>query len=295
MENAIYGGEAMEIGVVALSLSCMDFTEMLEFVRDIGGTTIELCTVKGAHNGTVNLGKDHRSELVEAVESRGLSIVSVAGYNNFVCLEESELEREVVRLEWYCELASDLGVGIVRAMTGDPHPDLSQEEMVDSIIRGFRLAVQVARKHNVVLALENHGHVVNDGQTLLKIINGVSDHHLRLTIDTGNFCWAGHSVEDAHRFIRHLVPHTANVHLKDLIFAEKEAVQFVPLGQGKIDLKMTIEQLAAEGYNGALLCEYEGMGDPKDLLGAGTFTRDRFVKGLKRGTRESLTHLETLL
>ncbi len=284
----------MKLGVVCLSLSCMDFTEVLKFVKEIGGETIELCTVKGAHNETLNLDTE-RSALLKKIKSYGLSITSVAGYNDFTFATDSELNKQVERLEWYCKLAADLQVGIVRVMSGEPRPDLTKEEMVTNIIRGFKSAVKMAKKYNVILALENHGHLVNDAPTLVKIVQAVADDHLRLTLDTGNFCWAGHSLEETHRYFKQVAPYVANVHLKDLVFTNPKEVQFVPLGQGELNLKRVIEELNAVGYNGALLCEYEGMGDPKELLQAGVFTREKFMQGLKDGTRQSLKHLKNLI
>jgi len=284
----------MKIGAVCLSLSCMDFTEVLNFVKEIGGETIELCTVEGAHNGTLDLRKMQRSSLLATVKSHGLSITSVAGYNDFTFASDVELNQQVKKLEWYCELAADLQVGLVRVMSGDFRPDLTKEEMVTNIIRGFKIAVKMAKEYNVVLALENHGLLVNDAPTLIRIVETVADERLRLTLDTGNFCWAGHSLQETDSYFQQVAPYVANVHLKDLVFTDPKKVQFVPLGQGDLDLKMVVAQLAAVGYDGALLCEYEGMGDPKELLQAGVFTREKFMQGLKDGTRQSLTHLKTL-
>jgi len=284
----------VQIGVVTLSLSCMDFDEVLEFVADSGGETIELCTVDEAHNGTLNL-NSNRDAILKAVEERGLSVISVAGYNDFGFSDESILEKEVKRLEWYCELARDLGVGVIRSMGGNLHTGNTREEAIDNVVRGFRLAVQMAEKYDVILALENHGYLVNDGPALWNIINEVDSPRLRLTLDTGNFCWAGHSVDDAHSYFGQLAPYTANVHLKDLVYTESNEVQFVPLGEGVIDFHHLMEVLTANGYNGSLLSEFEGMGDPKILLETGSFSRDEFMIGLKSGTEKSLKYMQRLI
>lgn len=285
----------MKIGAVCLSLSCMDFEEVLKFVKDSGGETIELCTVEGAHNGTLDLRNMQRTALSETVESYGLSITSVAGYNDFTFSEDNDLKKQVLRLEWYCKLAADLKVGIVRVMGGEPRDDLTKDEAVRNVIRGFETAVETAKEYNVVLALENHGYLVNDAPTLVRIIETVADEHLRLTLDTGNFCWAGHSLEETHDYFRQLAPYVVNVHCKDLVFTDQNKVQFVPLGQGDLDFKTITAQLAAAGYHGALLCEYEGLGDPKELLQAGSFTRDKYMQGLKDGTGQSLSYLKSLV
>ncbi|HNY67517.1 MAG TPA: sugar phosphate isomerase/epimerase family protein [Bacillota bacterium] len=284
----------MNIGVVCLSLSCMDFVDVLDFVGSIGGEAIELCTVKGAHNGTLNLDGPDRSSLVRAVEDRGLHIASVAGYNDFASSEPGDLPKELERLEYYCRLAADLGVGIVRAMGGNMQLSLSAEQMISNITRGFRVAVGIAKQYGVTLALENHGVVVNDGPTLMRIVEEVGSDNLGLTLDTGNFCWAGHSLDEAHRYFEQLAPYVVSVHLKDLVTAEGSKTQFVALGDGRVDLRYVVDLLADRGYQGALLCEYEGMGDPKELLKSGVFEQERYVRGLKAGTERSLAYLRSL-
>lgn len=285
----------MKIGVVCLSLSCMDFIDVLDFVRDIGGEAIELCTVKGAHNGTLNLAGDNRLSIPRTVESFGLSITSVAGYNDFASHVTDELQTQIERLENYCKLAADLNVNIVRAMGGDPKPGLSKSQMIENVIQGFKIAVEMAGQYGVILALENHGTIINDGPALMKIIDEVASDNLRLTLDTGNFCWAGFSLDESYEYFKQLVPYVANVHLKDVVFDAGNEALFVPLGQGKMDLRMILTLLADHGYQGALLCEYEGMGDPKELLESGVFGHEKYVEQLKSGTKQSLAYLKNLL
>ena len=285
----------MKIGVVCLSLSCMDFLDVLDFVRDIGGEAIELCTVKGAHNGTLNLAGDNRLSIPRTVESFGLSITSVAGYNDFASHVTDELQTQIERLENYCKLAADLNVNIVRAMGGDPKPGLSKSQMIENVIQGFKIAVEMAGQYGVILALENHGTIINDGPALMKIIDEVASDNLRLTLDTGNFCWAGFSLDESYEYFKQLVPYVANVHLKDVVFDAGNEALFVPLGQGKMDLRMILTLLAGHGYQGALLCEYEGMGDPKELLESGVFGHEKYVEQLKSGTKQSLAYLKNLL
>jgi hydroxypyruvate isomerase len=285
----------VKIGVVCLSLSCMDFIDVLDFVQDVGGEAIELCTVKGAHNGTLNLSDENRLSILRTVESFGLSIASVAGYNDFTSHVTDELQREVERLEYYCKLAADLSVNIVRAMGGDPKPGLSKSQMVRNIIQGFKIAVEMADQYGVTLALENHGTVTNNGSTLMKIIDEVASDNLGLTLDTGNFCWAGFSLEESYEYFNQLVPYVVNVHLKDVVSDVGNKAKFVPLGQGKMDLRRIVTLLADHGYQGALLCEYEGMGDPKELLQSGVFRQEKYVQELKAGTKQSLAYLKSLM
>ncbi|NMB25398.1 MAG: sugar phosphate isomerase/epimerase [Firmicutes bacterium] len=285
----------MKTGVVSLSLGFMDFLDMLRFVKGIGGETIEISTADGVHNKTLDWSDDGRISIKDAVKNMGLSIVSVAGYSDFTLTDADLLKEQAEGLEWYCQLAADLGVKFVRVMGGNAKEGMGQEEMVDNIIAGFRQVTHIAEKHGVIMALENHGTVVNDGPTLVKIIESVNSPNLRITMDTGNFCWAGHSLNEAYDYFRQVAPYAANVHLKDFVFEDNNEVKFVPLGEGVLDLRIVRDILVEAGYDGAMLCEYEGMGDPRVLIAEGIFTQDQFVSEIESGTERSLVHLRNVL
>ncbi len=286
----------MELGVVTLSIGFMDFLTVLRFIKEIGGTTMELSTADGVHNNTLDFTPKGRSSIVDAVRSEGLSITSLGGYSDFTISDPDELRKQFENIEWYCQLAVDLKVKIVRVMAGNAKEGLSQSQMVDNIISGFKVAAKIAEKYGVILALENHGTVVNDGPTLLRVAESVGSPNFRVTMDTGNFCWyTDNTVDEAYRYFEQVAPYVANVHLKDLVVGDDNKVKFVPLGEGLLDYRRIIDILDGVGYQGALLCEYEGMGDPRVLIADGIFTRDEFVNELQSGTRRSLVHLRSVM
>jgi len=285
----------MKIGVVGLSLGCLDFTKALDFIKEIGGSYIELCTVKGAHNNTLDLTEGNRNFIKEAILSRGLSIASVAGYTDFSLYNSNKIEKQVKELQWYCQLAVDLNANIVRILRVEQTADVAREELLKSLIVGFQSAVSMAKNYHVTLALENHGYLVNDASTLVKIIENVASENLKITLDTGNFCWAGHSLQDTYNYFKILAPYVVNVHLKDFIFTEKNKVKFVPLGEGLLNLNRVIEYLVLSGYKGTFLCEYEGLGDPKELLKLGTFSGEEIIREIKKGTEKSLRYISSIL
>jgi sugar phosphate isomerase/epimerase len=284
----------MDLGVVGLSLSCLNFTAALDFIQASGGNCLELCTVKEAHHGTLDLDPGNRAAVAQMVRQRGLRLVSVAGYNDFTVTDPSELRRQVERLNWYCELAADLDVGLVRVMSGDPPGGQIHTEHLTAIVAGMKMAVKRAAELDIVLALENHGLGVNDAARLLQILEAVNSERLKITLDTGNFGWAGHNLEDTYRYFEMLAPYVANVHLKDLLWLSDGQVKFVPLGQGTIDFEKLFRILQKAGYHGALLCEYEGAGEPKELLKTGIFERIPLVEQVKEGTRQSLNYIRSL-
>jgi sugar phosphate isomerase/epimerase len=284
----------MDLGVVGLSLSCLNFTDTLDFIKKIGGNCLELCTVKGAHRGTLDLGPENRATVKNLVDHRELRITSVAGYNDFTVIDPVELRHQVEKLNWYCKLAADLDVKLVRVMSGDPANGQFRQEHLTSIVAGMKLAIEKAAELHVVLALENHGFFVNDADILMQILEAVNSEWLKITLDTGNFGWSGHSLNDTYRYFEMLAPYVANVHLKDFIIMSDGRVKFVPLGKGMVCFEKLIKTLQKAGYQGALLCEYEGAGEPKELIKAGTFNQEQLVDQLKEGTKQSLNYIRSL-
>jgi len=101
-----------------------------------------------------------------------------------------------------------------------------------------------------------------------------------ITLDTGNFCWAGHSIEAAHRFFEVLSPLTVNVHIKDGRFVDGAWV-LLPAGRGDLDLAGLFTTLAAAKYDGPVLSEYEGRAD----FQASTTESVAYLRGLRDGMR----------
>ena len=283
----------MDLGVVTLSLGCLDFPSLLEFVKEIGGSTIELSTADGVHNNTLDFSVEGRRTILDKVRSQGLSIISLGGYSDFTTSDPEAVQQQLEQLRWYCQLARDLQAPILRVMAGNPRSGLSREEMIDNIIAGFKAATAIAEEYGIIFALENHGTLINDLDAMLQIVESVGSPHFRVTLDTGNYCWAGRTVDEAYVFFEKMAPYTANVHLKDFVTQPDRSVKFVPLGDGELDFRKVMDILRGVGYQGTLLCEYEGMGEPKELIAAGTF--DEYVTALKSGTKRSLDYIRSLI
>ncbi|MBN1400516.1 MAG: sugar phosphate isomerase/epimerase, partial [Anaerolineae bacterium] len=101
-----------------------------------------------------------------------------------------------------------------------------------------------------------------------------------MTLDTGNFCWAGHSLDVAQRFFERLAPLTVNVHVKDGRFEDDRWVLY-PAGRGDIDLPGLLRLLKSVGYTGPVLSEYEGRAD----FAASTVESVAYLRGLRDGSQ----------
>jgi sugar phosphate isomerase/epimerase len=107
-----------------------------------------------------------------------------------------------------------------------------------------------------------------------------------VTLDTGNFAWAGHGPSQVLADFEAVLPHIVSMHVKDGVWREAAApavgnapavFEFVPAGSGQLPLTDWLMALADRGYQGAVCSEYEGSGDFRD------------------GTRSSIAYLKTIL
>lgn len=261
----------MQVGAVSLGWAGKALTVVLDELASMGGQCLELNSKPGLHDGLV-LDRHSASQVQAWAAAAGVEISGLSGYNDFAQDTRETLAREVEGLLSTCRLAAELGVGIVRAFPGELKPGLSLETAWPALIEGFEQACRLAEPLGVVVAIENHGLLLTDGPALARLVHDVGAPNLGLTLDTGNFCWAGHDARQAQVDFQAVLPHVVNVHVKDGVWHEGQFL-FVPAGKGELPLAEWLAQLARRGYRGPICSEFEGSGD--------------FVEG----TRESVGYL----
>lgn len=263
------------IGSTSLGWGDAPLPEVFQNLTHIGAECVEL-NAKPGHHGGLTLNAETIPQARAWAHETGLKIVSVSGYNDFAQTDRAALQPEVERLRDACRIAAALDVPLVRAFVGDAKPGVSLERAWPAFVEGFRLALPEAERLGVTIAAENHGRLLNDGPTLVRLIEEVGSPRLRITIDTGNFCWAGHTLEQAKADYAAVLPHVVNVHIKDGVWADG-GFAFVPAGDGELPLTELFADLAAHGYDGPVCSEFEGAGDFRE----GTKRSIAFLKGMR--------------
>ena len=208
----------------------------------------------------------------------GIVATSLGGYCDFAQVDDDALEAQIDGFATYCQRATKLGIPIVRAFAGDVKEGHSLTDFEERIISAFAQLMERIAGLDVTVGIENHGRLANDGLFLRRLIETVASPKLGMTIDTGNFYWAGHAPETVDRFIKLLAPYTVNVHIKDVAYQGGKTV-FVPAGRGIVDLPRLYALLEGTGYAGAIISEYEGQG-PYDT---DTLESVAYLRGLRDG------------
>jgi len=270
----------MKIGAVSLGWSGQPLPQVMDEIAAMGGECIEINGRPGLHAG-LNLDMGSAAQVRGWAASSGVQISAVSGYCDFAQTDQAALAREVERLMVACRAASALGVGVVRAFSGDLKPGLTLDAAWSWLVDGMQQAARQAEPLGVTLAIENHGRLLNDGPALVRLIREVGATNVGVTLDTGNFAWAGHGPSQVQADFEAVLPHIVSVHIKDGFWREAAGsmpavFEFVPAGSGQLPLADWLKALAGRGYQGAVCSEYEGGGDFRD------------------GTRASIAYLKTI-
>ena len=266
----------MHVGLVSLGLGKQSLEEMIATARMTGCETIELNGRATVHQ---NVWIEREAQAVAAqIAAGGLQIGSLGGYCSLAQVTDEGLAEQVEQFVGYCATARDLGIPVVRAFAGDVVEGQTLDALYPRLVAGFKAIMARVAGWPIKVGIENHGRLINHGDGLASLIRDVGAPNLGLTLDTGNFCWAGHSIDAAHRFLERLVPLAVNVHVKDGRFVDG-AFELLPAGRGDLDLAALLKRLAQCGYDGQVLSEYEGHDD----FCSATLESVAYLRGLVAG------------
>jgi sugar phosphate isomerase/epimerase len=179
----------------------------------------------------------------------------------------------------------DAGVAIVSAgvngISGDEAKDRPLFEFVkaagaklmsvdfglDGLAGRLASAERLAEEYGVRLGIHNHGgrHWLGSSQALRWVFSQASP-RIGLSLDTA---WALDAGEDPVKMIEEFGPRLALVHLKDFVFDRARRPEDVVVGTGNLPLSRVAAALAAAGFDGEMVLEYEGdVANPVPALAA---------------------------
>lgn len=136
-------------------------------------------------------------------------------------------------------IAELVGSGVVRCFLGmqsDREGPSSVAEHIAECVRVLSAVAAEASDRGIRIALENHGGGDLHARELLALIEAVGSDAVGACLDTGNSAYAG---EDPVFAARMLAPHVVTCQLRDVRVWRTDvgcAVQWVPVGEGDIDI-----------------------------------------------------------
>lgn len=246
----------MKIGVIHYNFPGYSLTDFLKYASETGYGYVELA-IGDVWGADVDNPEQKAESVRKEVESFGLKVSALSAGNDFIVLAEEEIKAQVERMGRICKLANILKTNAIRTEGGRPKDSVPQERWVEAMAGCLTRCVDFAEKNDVNLAVDNHGHVTNDGDLQVELFKRVGSDRVGANLDTMNYRWAGHSLEEIAHYYEIVAPYTFHSHMKDGTGSLKE-YRGAALGDGEIDLKHAIKCLRDAGYDGVWCTEYEG-------------------------------------
>lgn len=181
-------------------------------------------------------------------------------------------ERLAEELEWTKKLvdaAVSLEVPVIRI---DVVPRRTpREEFLPFAVKVCKQLCDIAEGTGIRYGIENHGSITNDPEFLRQLFDGVGSPHLGLTLDTANFYWYGHPLNELYEIFERFAPRVFHTHCKSIRYPDDKKNVRRPMGweydryacpifEGDIDFGKVVAILRKADYCGDLCLENESLG-----------------------------------
>lgn len=175
----------------------------------------------------------------------GLGVIGVPIRNTFTFPAGPDRDREVGHVKAWIDRATRLGAPTMRIFAGNLQPGQTLAEAQKNCIESIEACAEHARLNGVVLALENHGGIVAEADSLLTIVKAVNTDFCGINLDSGNF-----KTDDPYGDLERCAPYAVTVQIK---------TEIQPRGQEKqpADLARIVTILTSNDFRGYATLEYE--------------------------------------
>ena len=204
----------------------------------------------------------------QAYKQAGLHVSGLLLANNF---NAEDVQAEIEWVAGAVRAGEVIGADAVRvdaAMTGQR--ELPKDKRVTIYADAVKQVLAATEDYQIPLGIENHGAQGNDPQWLQSVLDAVNSPRLGVTLDTGNFYWAGFPLNTVYQIVEDLVAQVRHVHCKNIAYPVRHRQRrrelgwqygeyVAPIHQGDIDHGKIVAMLAAAGYEGGLNIEDESL------------------------------------
>lgn len=223
---------------------------------------------------------EYAAFLREECNKNGVEPVSYTIGADFLHGCDGDLEKEIARLKGEVEIASILGVKLMRhdatrGYDNDKRGFKAFSDALPRIIEGCRAVTEYAKTFGIRTMVENHGFFCQESCRVEKIVNGVANDNFGLLVDIGNFMCAD---EDPAYAVGVVAPYAFHVHAKDFTKKSGNGPLFCDgffktrggtylkgaiVGHGDVPVYQCLQTLIGTGYDGYITVEFEGLEDQK--------------------------------
>lgn len=262
----------LRLGIITDEVSD-DPAEACKLIAEWGLPVIELRTAWGKN--LLELDDQELDRLEKAVTDNGLEVVGIASpvfkspldeqpreqAADFALAGVETMEAQLELLEHACRLAVRFNARMVRVFTFWRQE--ITDDVLDELVEKLARAAKVTGDHGLLLAIENEPVcIVGTGPELARLFTALDNDlpaALRPSLgalwDPGNALALGAHDTYPAGYQTFEPEHIVHVHLKDLRFENGVQKGFVPLGEGALDYRGQLRELAEDGYRGDLVLE----------------------------------------
>ena len=202
------------------------------------------------------------------LKTAGLKLAAVACGNNFARFAENERLKNIETVKKAIREAAELGAPLVRIFGGYHEECGGEKGMVYAngfyyVLQGIEACLPEAEKHNVILALENHGRLPGLSCEIKAIIEYFNSPHMKCMFDCANFLANNmNETEDPLRAYELLKNDIVHCHVKDWgkpfgTMSERRVAAYPAGAGGVVPLRQFAALLERDRFEGYCSLEYE--------------------------------------
>ena len=239
-----------------------DFLTVDEFLvkaKKLGYNAVIL-VAKRPHVSPLDYDKAARAKLKKRIEDLGLTLVALAGYNDFTAGMEynpggvPQAELQGLYIGMIAELANDLGTKMVRIYTGNKREGIDYQTQYATIVEGITIAAKEAQKYGVTLFVQNHHNIAQNFDDMYYLLKEA------INLPNVKAGWdpkGGLSPEETRQSVLKMKPFIVNTISSRGVLATGVVI---PRGEGNYptDYKTFYGTLKEIGYQGYLVYEMCG-------------------------------------
>jgi sugar phosphate isomerase/epimerase len=208
--------------------------------------------------------------LKDDLSKNGLVITAFLMHNQL----DDRLAEELAWTKKLVAAAVSLEVPVIRI---DVVPGrMKREEFLPFGVKACTKLCEIVEGTRINYGIENHGSITNDPEFLRQLFDGVASPHLGLTLDTANFYWYGHPLNELYEIFEQFAPRVFHTHCKSIRYPDDKKNVRRPMGfkyeeyacpiyEGDIDFAKVVAILRKANYRGDLCLENESLGKyPED-------------------------------
>ena len=247
----------MKIAYGTYAMPMVPLEEALLALAEISYDGVEIAISPRHNTAPDQLDSERRRQLRELLKRLKLEVPALFVLGKVMVEDEREHWGNLQLIRRVAQLARDLDIGpkpvISMGVGGRSAEWMERREELARLLEDY---AELASEEGFIFAVEPHVNAIVDrSERAIWLMKKLNNPLVRLHFDIVHFYLAGESIEEA---VFKLVPYTAHTHVTDVRRYE-EGFEFVPLGQGELNLVRYVRAMDEAGWKGFITIEVSAM------------------------------------